>query len=458
MKLSQTMKKRLLPVIILVIAILLAQVIISNPPQANRRGPSKAPQMTVEAQQLTPQMYQVYLDSFGTVKPRTESVLVAQASGQINYISEQFRDGGFFERGDVLLKLDDRDHRADVNIARANLLDAKQNLAEEQARSEQAAKDWQRLGKAGQPSALVLRQPQLEAAKAKRLSAQAQFEKAQLALERTQIIAPYAGRVLSKKVDLGQVVSNNSPLADIYAIDRVEIRLPIKNQDLALIDLPEEFRGQTNSTQVGATVKLLSAVNDQSWSGQLVRTEGAIDEQSQQLYVVAQIEDPYAFAQDANPSRQGAIKIGQYVSANIAAKLLPNALVIPTQSIYQGSFVYIVDEGVLLRKEVELLWKNEHEAVIKSGLNTGELLVTTALGQVSSGTPVSVANKAGETNANRKGKGQGNRQKLNVEERLKRMPAERRQALMTEAKERGVSIEQLIKEKRKLRGLDGGKS
>lgn len=447
MKLNSTMKKRLIPVAILVIAVVLAQIIMSNPPEAKRRGPSKTPQMTVEVNKLEPVVYQVQLNSFGTVKPRTESVLVSQASGQIRYLSDNFRDGGFFEEGEVLLKLDDRDHQADVKIAEANWLDAKQNLAEEKARAEQALTDWKRLGKKGTPNSLVLREPQLAAAKAKLLSAEAQLAKAKLALERTQIVAPYAGRVLAKKVDLGQVVSMNSQLADIYAVDFVEIRLPIKNQDLALIDLPEEFRGQQLANNGAATVKFNSALNEQHWIGNLVRTEGAIDEQSQQLYVVAQIQDPYAF--ETTDGSQRPIKIGQYVSAEISGKLLSNALVIPTKSIYQGSYVYTVEEGVLLRKDISLLWKNESEAVIKSGLSIGDRVVTTALGQVSSGTPVSIAGD--RPNAMAK-----SGTKASFEQRLARMPKERREAIEAEAKERGVSVKQIMQEKRKQRMANGG--
>lgn len=446
MKLHATLKKLMVPVGILIMAVVIAQIILSNPPQAKRRGASKAPQMTVEVNKLEEKVYQVQLDSFGTVRPRTESVLVAQAAGQINFLSDNFRDGGFFEKGELLLKLDDRDIKADVKIAQANLLDTKQQFAEEQARAKQALADWQRLGKKGVPNDLVLRKPQLEAAKARQLSSEAQLAKAQLALERTEIVAPYAGRVLSKKVDLGQVVSNNSQLADIYAVDFVEIRLPIKNQDLALIDLPEEFRGQSDNANNGNRVRFSSGMSDQQWVGTLVRTEGAIDEQTQQLYVVAQIADPYAIA--GQNKQQTTIKIGQYVSAEVAGKLLSNALVIPTKSIYQGSYVYVVEEGVLMRREVTLLWKNETEAVIKSGLNVGDRLVTTALGQVSSGTPVSVA---GESRV-----AKGKTGSDNLQQKLARMPEQRRKKLEAEAKQRGISIEQLMQQKRQQRMANGG--
>ena len=246
-------KKNILPLFILSAAVAAIALIVNNPPKPARGMAAKPAQMAVETQLINGQTFDVVIDSFGVVQPRTQSVLVAQASGQINEVSSQFRDGGFFEAGDILVKLDDRDHKAEVKIAQSSLMSAKQALFEEQARVKQALADWQRLGNGQQANALVLREPQLEAAKAKVLSAEAQLEKAQLTLERTQIVAPYAGRILKKHVDLGQVVNNNTQLADIYAVDYVEIRLPIKNKDLQLIKLPEQYR-DVAQTPVGSDV------------------------------------------------------------------------------------------------------------------------------------------------------------------------------------------------------------
>ena len=189
-------RKILIPLVVIVVTVLLVMFIKGNPPQANRFSSPPKAKVNVAVKTLTPETYQVMIDSFGTVKPRTQSMLVAQASGQIIEISEQFREGGFFEKGDVLLQLDDRDHRAEVKSAQATLLTAEQSLLEEQARGRQAITDWERLGKGEQASSLVLRKPQLAAAEASVLSAQATLEKAKLDLERTKITAPYAGRVL----------------------------------------------------------------------------------------------------------------------------------------------------------------------------------------------------------------------------------------------------------------------
>jgi RND family efflux transporter MFP subunit len=395
---SSKVKKILLPIAIVVVTIALMMVIFKNPPTSKRAQPSKAAQMTVATRTLSRQNYQVIVQSFGTVQPQTQSVLFAQVSGQINKVSKQFRAGGFFEQGDILIQLDDRDHSAEVKIAQASLMSAKQSLQEEKARVKQAEADWKRLGNGQAPNALVLRQPQYEAAKAQVLSAQALLDKAKLSLERTKIIAPYAGRVLKKNVDIGQVISSNTQLADIFSVDSVEIRLPIKNKDLPLMKLPEEYSnadeqsaGENSEASMISNVVLSSdLMGEQVWQGKVVRTESAIDEMSQQLYVVAQIIRPY----DSDYNQGAQIKMGQYVTAHITGREVANALVIPSSAIYQGSYVYIVENNLLMRKEIQLGWQNGTESIVTLGLKAGDELVLTSLGQVSSGTPVAIEGQA----------------------------------------------------------------
>ena len=313
--------KIIIPAVVIVATFLIVMFIKTNPPETKRFGSPPKASISVAVLDIKPQSYQVMVDSYGTVRPRTQSLLIAQASGQIIDASANFREGGFFEKGDVLLKLDDRDHQAEVKSAQADLLTAEQGLLEEKARGQQAITDWKRLGDSTQANSLVLREPQLAAAQAEVLSAQAALEKAMLDLERTEVTAPYAGRILSRSVDLGQVVSDNTQLATIYAIDSVEIRLPIKNKDLSFVNLPEQYRDGAKN-QAGSVVKFSSdLVGEQIWQGELARTEGAIDENAQQLYVVAKINDPYK----STANNQYPIKIGQYIKAQITGKTVSNA-------------------------------------------------------------------------------------------------------------------------------------
>lgn len=391
--------KKLVPVVIIVVFILLAKVITSNPPTAKRGKPSAAPQISVDVKTLKKESYAVIIESYGTIKPRTQSILLPQVSGQIISINENFQAGEFFEKGDVLIELDDRDLLAEVKISQANLYSAKQALSEEEARVEQAKQDWLRLGNSDTAPDLVLRKPQLLAAQAKVLSAQASLEKAELAVERSKIVAPYTGRILSKNVDIGQVISPSTQLAEIYAVDYVEIRLPLKNKDLRYMVLPENqrFKKATPDEQPAVTIYSDLSQRD-TWFGKVVRTEGAFDQNSQQLFVVAQIDDPYG----DNNKQSLPLKIGQYVSARINGRILDDVITVANKAIYQGSYVYVVNDGVLERKEVEIEWQNEDIAIIKSGLEINELLVMTPLGQVTSGTPVAISNYDGQKQTVRK--------------------------------------------------------
>lgn len=374
-----------MPVAILGGLLLVAAVIRMNPPEAPQRPAFDGPMMMVETTPVMPRDYHVRLQSYGTVQPRTQSVLVSQVGGQIVSINENVRDGGFFEAGDVLARIDPRDYEADLQISEAALADARQALAEAVARSEQAKEDWERLGNEGEPSALVLRIPQLEAARARITSAESALTKSRLDLERTKIVAPFAGRVLRKLVDVGQVVSVNTQLAEIYATDVVEIRLPLRNRDLGFIELPESFRFAESGAGAGVIIHS-DLIGDEEWPARLVRTEGAIDESARQLHVIAQIDDPFGRGSEG----RSPLKIGQYVTAEIDGRTLRDVLVIPNNAIYQGAYVYTVEDSVLRRRNVEIAWQNDTDAVLADGLEPGDELVTTPLGQVTSGIRVSV--------------------------------------------------------------------
>jgi multidrug efflux pump subunit AcrA (membrane-fusion protein) len=159
---------------------------------------------------------------------------------------------------------------------------------------------------------------------------------------------------------------------------------------LPFIDLPESYRFGNVSRQTGGRVQIYSDLGgEDSWDAALIRTEGAIDETARQLHVIAQIDDPFGRDnQDHAP-----LKIGQYVTARLEGKSISGALVIPNNAIYQGTYVYIVEKGILRRRDIEIAWQNDEEAVIGAGLAPGDVLVTTPLGQVTSGIRVSVVDE-----------------------------------------------------------------
>ncbi|WP_020407158.1 efflux RND transporter periplasmic adaptor subunit [Hahella ganghwensis] len=389
--------RKTLPLLVLGGFIAIAYVIKSSPPQVAKRSNPEKPSISVQTQVIQPVRHQIHVSSFGIVQPRTQITLIAQVSGQVVEVSPSFRSGGYFNKGDTLLRIDPSDYQVQVDIAQGEVVEAELALAEEEARVRQAKNDWQKIGGESNASELALRLPYLKAAQARLATSRARLRQAEINLERTQIKAPFSGRLLDKMVDIGAVVAPQVALAEIYAADYVEIRLPLKNSDLAYVDLPEAQISGESAADAFADVTLVNTLTTppQRWQGRIIRTEGAVDTDSQQLYVVAQVDDPFGLKGEGRQP----LKIGQYVSAEIEGITLPEALIIPTSTIYQGSYVYLVRNNVLVRSSVETGWQGNRETLITAGVEAGDELVTTTLGQVSSGIAVTRMNSSTDKTA-----------------------------------------------------------
>ena len=376
--------------------------------------PRKLPQIkkitNVEAMRLEAVDYRVVVETFGNVQPRTQSTLIPEVSGRVIEISDSLREGGFFEAGDVLLRIDPVDYVAGVTIAEGELAQAEATLTEELARAEQAAEDWKRLDRKSQPSDLVLRKPQLAEARARRASAEAKLTQARKDHERTTIRAPYAGIVREKSVDIGQYVTPGNVLARIYGIDYAEVRLPLKGEQLAFIDIPEKYRGDEQQVSVdGPAVRLYSsfAGNEASWDGQVMRP-AEVETSTFSYFVVAQVKDPYARRDDGVPP----LKSGMFVTAEIVGKTLTEVFVVPASAVREDREVLIVDtSSILQNREVRIVWKGGgggagDNVVIDTGLKDGEILCLTPLGFGAAGTKVMpLIDGEAPPNTNRPGSG-----------------------------------------------------
>ncbi|MDQ8201876.1 efflux RND transporter periplasmic adaptor subunit [Pelagicoccus sp. SDUM812003] len=336
----------------------------------------QAPNPEVVVRPLQAQDYTVTLHSQGTVKARTESSLIPEVRGRIVSIAPNFQEGAFFEEGEVLLKIDDRDYLTELTVAEAQLAQAELTFMQETARYDQARRDWDRLNPGMEATELTLREPQLRQANAAVASAKARVETAKLNLERTEVRAPYAGRVLTKSVDVGQFVSTGNELARIYAVDYAEVRLPLTASQMGFLDLPSIYRGSNPSIENGPLVTLKSSVggNVYSWEGRVIRSEGAVDTRTRQLFVVAQIQDPYGKSVPGRPP----LKVGTFVEAEIEGTVLEDVVVIPRKLYRENSYVLVVNEKSNLdRRDVETIWEDKESIIVKSGLRPGELLCLT---------------------------------------------------------------------------------
>lgn len=321
--------------------------------------------------------------SEGTVQPSIQSNLVAQVSGEIIGVSDALRSGGRFYSDDLLLSIDPQDYENAHSQALANLqraeVEADYFAAENQrliALSQQNMVSESQLRAAGRSAGV---------AKAALADAKVQLSTAQLNLARTTIRAPYKGRVASENVDIGQFVQRGGTIAELYATEQLEVRLPLANRQLGFLD-PTILEGgiYTPSTAPRVTLTADYAGKQHRWNAELVRSEGRIDQQSRVVYVVAQVNNPQSQYEVDLP-------VGLFVKAEIAGVTVDNAAIIPSSAVREGNRILVVSpENTLHARTVEVLRYENERAVVTSGLLAGEKICLSPLQYVVDGMPVTL--------------------------------------------------------------------
>ncbi len=374
----------LVPVTIVVAAVVVAGLVVRLRRPVPKRPPAAlAPMVRVVTVHRRPHRFVV--STQGTVQPRTETDVVAEVSGRVLEVSPRFAPGGFFDAGEVMVRLDPRDRELAVAQARARLAQARVRERTEAGLAEVAREEWEELGRGGEPSPLATRQLQLEEARAALAAAEADLALAERNLERTRIRAPYACRVRRRHVDVGGWVAPGTPVARVYAVDWVEVPLPVRDEDLAFLDLPADFRTDRAD---GPLVRLHAdfAGARREWTGHVARVEGDIDPRTRMIRVVARVDDPWARSGGGVP-----LPVGLFVEADIEGREVPDAVILPRTALRGESTVYVVDDESRLRARRVTVLRREHDrVVVGSGLADGDVVCVSLLGAVTDGMRVRI--------------------------------------------------------------------
>ncbi len=369
--------KIILPIAFLVLATVASFVMIQSRPKAMQTA-APPPALLVSVASAVREPVRFTVRSQGAVTPRTETTLVSEVAGQIVDVAPAFVSGGFFRKGDVLLKIDPRNYESAVKRASAGVAQARTQVATENALAGYAFEDWKRLRDVDpdsqQASDLTLRKPQLQEALAALEAREAELAMAREDLNRTVIRAPYDGMVREKIADIGQYVNVGSQLARTFAVDRAEVRLPISQQDLQFLDL----RGLEQGQRLPVVLRAAIGSRVHEWNAELVRSEGVFDATSRVLYVVAQLEDPY----DLAGSGREPLRVGTFVTAEISGNAGGRLFAIPRHALSGGDTVWVVDEQQKIQpRVVEIVRSDEDYAYVAGGLADGERYATTPIDQ-----------------------------------------------------------------------------
>ena len=251
----------------------------------------------------------------GAVRPVREIDLVPEVAGKVIYVSPSLLNGGQFKAGETLVKIDPVDYELAVILARARVREAQSTLELLEEESSQARTEWEMNHSADpvlakNPPPLLVKGPQIAAARAQLEAARADLRRALLNLKRTEIVSLFDGRVITAKVGIGQYVKPGQVLAKVYSTEAVEISVPLQKSDIAWFHVP----GLTPGRGLGAKalVRAKFAGKEMVWEGRVLRSEGKIDEHTRMVNVIVRVDRPY--------QRRPPLAVGLFVDVDIQGR------------------------------------------------------------------------------------------------------------------------------------------
>ena len=349
---------------------------LKTPPE-EKAEVDNTPIVTVENITVAPMI--LHVSSYGIVKPKYETSLVAQVFGEIVELSDVFVRGGFVKKGQLLARIDPNDYHAALIDAQANMASARAALEKEVAQGKVAEQEWKLITDTS-PSELSLRKPQLAQELAKVKSAQASVLLAERNLQRTEIKAPYDAMIDNRMIGLGSFVSVGTQIGKLLGTAIAEVRLPVADNELQfLIDQGHNAKVKLVGSYAGKTVE---------WLANITRNEGVIDNKSRMAYLVAEIKNPYllkgALAEinvtgNTDASNIVPLRFGAYVKAKILGVEIAHASILPRYLVVDGKVALLDNDSKLHYATIELVRQQGANVVVSNGLFDGDRLIVSAL-------------------------------------------------------------------------------
>ena len=395
---------------VLSVALMIAIVLVIMRPKAERQVPVDKG-LLVEVLPAQAENVQMVVEAFGTVTPRESLKLVAQVRGQIVEIHPMFKEGRFVEKQTRLIQIDPRSYslavdrrkvqiqqaeaelrrleqevvnlKARIKIAKSDvklaqneymrlkaLIDRKVIAQSQLDKSEQAyLASQERLQSLNNQMALI--GPHKEQLIAARDMARVMYQEAALDLERSSSVAPFAGWVLEKLIEVGQHVNIGQQLGRIYSAGELDIEVRIPAKDLKWF--PEDLG---RDTPISADVVFKNGGSNTIWNGRVARIKAMMDQRTRTLPMVVEVDDISSSRQQGEQFR---LRPGMFVTVRIKGKKVENVFVLPRYLVYPGDVVYTVKDETLKSKQVKILRGYKDTVIVGEGLSEGDRIVKSPL-------------------------------------------------------------------------------
>lgn len=402
------MKRVLLPIAILLGSIVIAVVLIRTPTQVEEAAPEIIP-VSVRVTSAQQESVQLVVESQGKVQAAYLAAVSAPVAGPVAWISPSMEAGGYVEQDAVLIRLDGSDFETAVARSRAGLQQA-------QADASHTGNELQRISELAarrlvSDSQLQETRRQAEVAAARLTEAQASLSQAELDLSRTEIKAPFNAIVESRDVELGQYVNRAQSIGVLLGADIVEVRVPLAIRQLGFLDFELGRRGEIPLDEApDAILKGMYGGQEHHWRGKLVRTEAAIDANSNTVQAIIRVVQPTELPIEPPLEQPGVqpsvqtnatvdagesgwttmpLPIGLFVEAEITGKRVDDLIALPRSVVRNNNQVLVVDaENKMYYRDVEIFRLEADRVLISAGLLPGERICTSPIQAVVEGMTV----------------------------------------------------------------------
>jgi RND family efflux transporter MFP subunit len=323
----------------------------------------------------------------GIAQAADQVVLVAEVSGVVTERPEWFRNGGQVAADALMLAIDEQPYRLALAERRSHVSAAALHLADVRAKASVARRVN---GDAATPYARLV--PHLEEAEARLAAAEASLKRAEMELARTRLTAPFAGRVRDVMVSPGQFIHAGERLATLYSTDRIEVRLPLRDDWLALLELP--LNGDAALAPIAVTLRGRFAGRDAQWQGHIIRREGGLN-RNRMIYLVARVDH----------ADQGEVPLepGVLVTVEVTGRQFDQLARLPASVLAGQRSVWVVDgDNRLRQRTVEVVHQSQRHVWIGQGLQEGDRITASgalrwlegALVQPRDATPMTLSSRS----------------------------------------------------------------
>ncbi|PLX23916.1 MAG: hypothetical protein C0600_13945 [Ignavibacteria bacterium] len=365
------MKKRIfyiIPVLILVLGFIIMQILVGMKDEPQRRAPERVvKQVRSEIVKLEDTPTQI--EALGKVLSSSPVQLISEVTGVLLPGDVPFKPGQRFSRGQVLLRIDNRQVQYTLNSTKSDFMNALATVLPEMKIDHPADYDvWQKYFDGCGFDDTLAELPESTHRRIKVLLTRANVYKLffavrnlEITLEKHDITAPFNGSISMTTQRVGSNARNGSVLGEIISLQDLEVEIPIPAEDIAWV-------------RSGSDVILRSEEFDNEWKGRIVRTGDVVDRQTQTIPLYVSVNGT------GRPLYEGS-----YLTAWIPGRAVTAGVTVPRRALYEERYVYVITNGQLEIRDVTIARRNPESVVVSAGLSEGDTLVTELLQGVSPG-------------------------------------------------------------------------